>query len=115
MSANKQKTMLKFMMLYILKSFSIGTDRFEQTMQTQIRLLPKEQPRQGLFCLPFHLHHLELFLYCKRKCSCFSAIPVINSSVPETKISEFANSVDLDEVAHNEPPHLDLHCLLPCI
>ena len=28
--------------------------------------------------------------------------------VPETKIAEFANSVDLDEVAHNEPPHLDL-------
>ena len=27
------------------------------------------------------------------------------------KISEFANSIDLDEVAHNEPPHLDLHCL----
>ena len=24
---------------------------------------------------------------------------------------ELANSVDLDEVAHNEPPHLDLHCL----
>ena len=33
--------------------------------------------------------------------------------VPETKIAEFANSVDLDEVAHNEPPHLDLHCW-PC-
>ena len=31
--------------------------------------------------------------------------------VPELKIAEFANSVDLDEVAHNEPPHLDLHCL----
>ena len=24
---------------------------------------------------------------------------------------EFVNSVDLDEVAHDEPPHLDLHCL----
>ena len=36
----------------------------------------------------------------------------INSSVPETKIAEVANRVDLDEVAHNEPPHLDLHCLL---
>ena len=29
----------------------------------------------------------------------------------ETNIAEFANSVDLDEVAHNEPPHQDLHCL----
>ena len=26
----------------------------------------------------------------------------------EVKVAEFANSVDLDEVAHNEPPHLDL-------
>ena len=32
-----------------------------------------------------------------------------NSLVPETKMAEFANSVDFDEVAHNEPPHLDLH------
>ena len=29
----------------------------------------------------------------------------------EAKIAEFANCIDLDEVAHNEPPHLDLHCL----
>ena len=29
----------------------------------------------------------------------------------ETNLAEFANSVDLDEVAHYEPPHLDLHCL----
>ena len=27
------------------------------------------------------------------------------------KIAEFANIVDLDEVADNEPPHLDLPCL----
>ena len=32
-------------------------------------------------------------------------------SVLETKITKFANSVDLDEVAHLEPPHLDLRCL----
>ena len=31
--------------------------------------------------------------------------------VPWTNITEFANSADLDEVAYNEPPHLDLHCL----
>ena len=30
----------------------------------------------------------------------------------EMKIVELANSVDPNEVAHNEPPHLDLHCLL---
>ena len=27
------------------------------------------------------------------------------------KITEIANSADLDEVAHDEPPHLDLHYL----
>ena len=26
-------------------------------------------------------------------------------------INRLANSVDPDETAHNEPPHLDLHCL----
>ena len=32
-------------------------------------------------------------------------------SIPEMKTAESANSLDLDEVAHNEPPHLDLQCL----
>ena len=36
----------------------------------------------------------------------------ITPEAPETKVAEFANSVDLDEVAQNEPPHLDLHGLL---
>ena len=36
---------------------------------------------------------------------------LLTLSLPETKIAEFANGVDLDEVAHKEPPHLDLHCL----
>ena len=31
--------------------------------------------------------------------------------VPGTKTAEFANSIDLDEVALFEPPHLDLRCL----
>ena len=26
------------------------------------------------------------------------------------KTAIFANSINPDEVAHNEPPHLDLHC-----
>ena len=29
----------------------------------------------------------------------------------ETKIAEFANSIDPDEAAHNEPPYLYLQCL----
>ena len=28
-----------------------------------------------------------------------------------TTIAEFANTVDTDETAHNEPSHLDLQCL----
>ena len=32
-------------------------------------------------------------------------------SESEMKLAECANSVDLDEVAHYEPPHLDLHGL----
>ena len=35
----------------------------------------------------------------------------LNLSVPETKVAEFAHSIDLDEVAHHQPPHQDLHCL----
>ena len=31
------------------------------------------------------------------------------------KIVEFENIVDQDEVAHNEPPHLNPHCLPFCI
>ena len=38
-------------------------------------------------------------------------VKLLTLYLPVTKIAEFANSVDLDEVAHNEPPHLDLHCL----
>ena len=32
--------------------------------------------------------------------------------VPEMKIDELTNSVDPNEAAHDEQPHLDLHCLL---
>ena len=34
-----------------------------------------------------------------------------NSLSTRDKNAEFANSIDLDEVAHSEPPHLDLHCM----
>ena len=44
---------------------NIGTDRSEQTVQTQIRLLLMEQSDQGLFCLLFCLHLLNTILHCK--------------------------------------------------
>ena len=31
------------------------------------------------------------------------------------KIVEFANSLDQDEVDHDEPPHSDLLCLCFCV
>ena len=45
------------------------------------------------------LHVTVSALYCRQICLTLSTR------------AEFSNSVDLDEVAHNEPPHLDLHCL----
>ena len=44
---------------------NIGTDRSEQTVQTQIRLLLMEQSDQGLLCLLFCLHLLSTLLHCK--------------------------------------------------
>ena len=35
------------------------TDRSEQTVQTQMRLLLEEQSDQGLHCLLFHLHGFD--------------------------------------------------------
>ena len=43
--------------------------------------------------------------------SCILESLLLTIKVPETKIVELVNSVNLEEVAHDEPPHLDLHCL----
>ena len=40
---------------------SFQTDRFRQTVQTQIRLLLEEQSDQGLHCLLFYLHLFDEF------------------------------------------------------
>ena len=40
-----------------------------------------------------------------------SVIAVLTLYEPEKKIAEFANSIDLDEVAPYEPPQLELHCV----
>ena len=36
---------------------------------------------------------------------------MLNRKAPNTTIAEFANTVNPDETAHNEPSHLDLQCL----
>ena len=62
--------------------------------------------------LPIYLKVIVVRQYTSL--SYYIKIPVyLTLSVPETKIAEFANSVDHDEVVHNEPPHLDLLCLQP--
>ena len=50
---------------YTIIILNIGTDRSEQTVQTQIRLLLMEQSDQGLLCLLFCLHLLNTILHCK--------------------------------------------------
>ena len=42
---------------------SFRTDMPGQTVQTQIRLLLEEQSDQGLHCLPFRLHRLDITLW----------------------------------------------------
>ena len=44
---------------------SFWTDRSEQTVQTQIRLLLEEQSDLGLHCLQFRLHLLGALLFGK--------------------------------------------------
>ena len=52
-------------LLKILITLSFRTDGSGQTVQTQIRLLLEEQSDQGLHCLLFHLHHLEVLHHGK--------------------------------------------------
>ena len=56
---------LQIQLSYTVIILNIGTDRSEQTVQTQIRLLLMEQSDQGLLCLLFCLHLLSTILHCK--------------------------------------------------
>ena len=47
---------------YTVMILSFRTDMPEQTVQMQIQIL-EEQSDQGLHCLPFPLHRLDLLLY----------------------------------------------------
>ena len=48
-----------------------------------------------------HVHHGNISVQMKP----------LTRKAPNTTIAEFANTVDPDETAHNEPSHLDLQCL----
>ena len=58
-------TYMAFLMVYTIMILSFRTDRSEQTVQTQIRLLLEEQSDQGLHCLQFRLHLLGALLFGK--------------------------------------------------
>ena len=73
--------------MYTIKILNGMTDRSEQTVQTQIRLLLKEQSDQGLHCLPFHLHLLDVLLHCKTKLFHFGTIMVTMLGVYYFRIS----------------------------
>ena len=62
-----------------------------------------------LFTSPFEI--ANSFFLSGENGKNFHSFILLTLEVQETKIAEFANSVDLDEVARNEPSHLDLHCL----
>ena len=44
-------------------------------------------------------------------CVILLTLAYLTCNAPNTTIAEFANTVDPDEMAHNEPSHLDLQCL----
>ena len=56
-------------------------------------------------------HVNDLLNLVNVKFSIITGISYIFFHEQEMKIAAFAISEDLDEVAHHEPPHLDLHCL----
>ena len=60
-----------------LKVFGPVTGRSEQTVQTQITLLLKEQSDEGLHCLPVHLHSLTASCILKSNFSIFRTVTVI--------------------------------------
>ena len=61
----KEKFLCPTIIAYTVIILNIGTDRSEQTVQTQIRLLLMEQSDQGLLCLLFCLHLLNTILHCE--------------------------------------------------
>ena len=61
---------------------SFRTDRSGQTVQTQIRLLLKEQSDQGLHCLQFPLHLSEHYSMVKPPVICYrSSSPPIKANL----------------------------------
>ena len=69
----------------------------------------------GVFCFNIEFGMSVLKVTCTLSLFSFFSSTFLNRNkiflAPKTKLAKFANSIDPDEVAHNEPPHLGLHCL----
>ena len=103
------------------------TDRSWQTVQTQIRLLLKEQSNLGLHCLSILLDILNKFLFGKaalfkfwvfldvrnfRKFMVLVINPLLSGN---PKIGTQAFGVNPDQMPHNAPSDQGLHCLITAI
>ena len=53
--------------ILIYRILSVGKDKRDQTVQTLVRLLLKEQSNQRLRCSAFHLYLLNALLSCRTK------------------------------------------------
>ena len=53
------------------------------------------------------------FIICGKNCNPINK--ALLTEVQEMQTSEFSSTVDLDEVAHYEPPHQGLQCLPSCL
>ena len=80
---HKPSLYLPLCVVCTLTILSIRTHNFQQTVQTQIRLLQMEQSDQGLHCLPFH--HILHLLYAntalqkqKDACCCYCLLSKVN-------------------------------------
>ena len=65
----------------------------------------------ALLCQHFIALYIITFLRPENSSLCRLLHQRINFLNTRDEIAEFANSVDLDEVALYEPPHLDVHSL----
>ena len=52
---------------------------------------------------------------CKYDFEWYMCFMMLTLKAPDTTEAEFANTVDPDEKAHNEPSPLDLQCLPPSL
>ena len=65
-------------------------------------------PRQNKFSTYIRVHPVNTVCHASK---IVNVTYILTLSTLYTKTDAFANSVEPDETAHNEPSHQDLHCL----